>query len=255
MVFGLGHDIRSCDITLKRGNMSIKNFFKIMLTVFSPFIIAACNNSVVKKITPVVVPATPSAHAFKLDIQGSWVSGCKYSQVYRTNITQTLTYIGKTSEVVTKYYPNNTQEAKNTCNDANYQTHIFNEIVFGKVINRGTADQYTKINIIAKKALITALKPAMVTFLNDETLDIRQLIFRNELGTDNTITWLLNKPQNLTIEYTRDKLHGFGAPPVLEIYQVSANTISFGDKNGNLDEDKRPIMLDTTSRYTRPVSQ
>ena len=230
------------------------NPHKKLLTILlftSPFIIAGCGGDAEEKKSPTVGTVTQTPSNVRSDIQGTWVQNCKTDPSGLFKFTKKFTYTDNKLDYVLTYYSIRAED-KGACATEEYKIQITSDMVFNEVINQGSEDEQNKIDITPNKALVTILSTALVTTINAATQDVRQNTYNDNFGVDIT-NWVIDQPTDLTTEYIRDKLFGFGGSE-LDIYHVSGDKLSFGDKGGNLDTDSRPMTI-ATNTLSRNLQQ
>ncbi|MCK5818594.1 MAG: hypothetical protein KAH18_04940 [Psychromonas sp.] len=178
------------------------------------------------------------------NIKGVWMQNCKTDPSGLFKFTKKFIYTTNKLDYVLTYYSIRAED-KGVCATEEYKIEITSDIVFNEVINKGSENEQTKIDMTANKAVVTILSPALVTTINTATQYVRKNTYNDNFGL-NIIHWVIDQPRDLTIEYIRDKIFGLGVPE-LDIYHVSGDKLYFGDKNGNLDSDNRPMTLSTNA--------
>ncbi|MCK5819423.1 MAG: hypothetical protein KAH18_09275 [Psychromonas sp.] len=228
--------------------MKLINSLKIILLFVSPFILAGCNvegemdssNPTTRTRTFMIIPN---------DITGTWKLACSLTANGVYDYTQMLTYTGNKSELVSTFYARRSDSPR--CSIAYYRIQITTDIVFGDMINKGTTDEHTQIDIILNNAIVTMLNDDFLNIINDQDKFYRMSLENGYFGAKIT-NWIKDQPRDVTNEYIQNNTNGFGAT-VLDIYQVLNNKLTFGDKVSNKDADGRPISIERTSPYTRQI--
>lgn len=257
--------------------MKIKNSFKITIIFSSLFLLAGCGpgeiiqeNEDTKSFlysTPEIkntlfstsssrstTTHLPTSTVIPNDIQGTWTMDCRILPEGESSITQKITYTDNKREVMLTYYEQS-EKSWSECKIALYRIQITSDIVFGEVINKDSDDEHTKIDITVNKAVVTVLNASIVEMVNNESNPVYNLMLEYQSHFAIEVSnWVVNEPKDVTKQYINRNIFGNGGS-MLDIYKVSDNQLFLGDKAGNLDEDNRPISLEATSRYTRPVSR
>ncbi|MCK5818595.1 MAG: hypothetical protein KAH18_04945 [Psychromonas sp.] len=232
------------------------NPHKKLLTILlftSAFIIAGCGGDKQENKSPTPTVVTPTSANVRSDIQGVWMQNCKTDPSGMFKFTKKYTYTGNKLDYVLTYYSIRAED-KGVCATAEYKIQITSDIVFKEVINKGSQDEQNKIDMTVNKAVVSILSASLLTTIYTATQDALQNTYNGHFGVDTT-NWVLNQPRDLTTEYIRDKLFGFGGS-LLDIYQVSGDKLSFGDRGGNIDADNRPMTLDTnTNTLSKNLTQ
>ncbi|MCK5819193.1 MAG: hypothetical protein KAH18_08040 [Psychromonas sp.] len=221
---------------------------KIISLFLSAFIITGCGSDEKQK-TSEVTPA--ASHTAQNMFQGTWIVNCRQSnRFHNTKYTSTIEFTGNKMEQVSKYYYG---PYSNNCTRYHlFDTKVSRVVVFREVVNKGTNNEYTKIDSTATKVEQTIIRGVVLTTLNAKF---------NYLGVAVGFTdWKLNEPKDVTDSlFFLDNISGRTGNPfnvgntVLDIIKMSDDTMSFGDHDGNLDSERRPLILDSTQSFPRKV--
>lgn len=213
----------------------------IAILCISPFIFAGCGE------TSARLPPPNFGDISK--IQGVWNVSCRVlPHIADYPTTGKITFSKNSMERVYVFYSGSNGNSNNNgqtpvCNDPVYSATVISNIVLGDVINESTNDEHVNINITGVKATMTFLNQSFIRTLN-------QGVPFN--GIPNGITdWSVGEPRDVTnLRFNNTDVNISNDPyntraPFFDIYQVTGNTLAFGDKSGNKDADGRPIALDT----------
>lgn len=227
-------------------NMKLNNSLKIILLFVSPFILAGCN------VESEIDSSNPTTRTFMMnphDLTGTWKLACSLTANGVYDYTQMLTYTRNKSVLISTFYARRSDRPR--CSIAYYRIQITTDNVFGDMINQGTTDEHTPIDIILNNAIVTMLDDGFLNIINDQDKFFRMSLENGYFGS-NITNWIKDQPRDVTNEYIQNNTNGFGGT-VLDIYQVLDDKLTFGDKVSNKDADGRPISIERTSPYRRQV--
>ncbi|MCK5820181.1 MAG: hypothetical protein KAH18_13305 [Psychromonas sp.] len=217
--------------------MKVNNSIIIALLCISPFIFAGCGE------TSARLPPTNIGDISK--IQGLWNVNCRISpHISAYPNTGTITFSENSMERMYLFYSGEIGNGETPlCSVPLYSVTVISNIVLGEVINESANDEHVNIDITGVKATITFRDANYINAVNQGN----QI---NGLPTEIT-DWTVGVPRDITnFNISNTNINISNDPynirsPFFDIYQVTGNTLAFGDKSGNKDADGRPIALDT----------
>ncbi len=226
------------------GKYSMKptNKFKLGFFLMAALMLTGCKfHSSTSNPTP-----TPNVPPVKTALQGKWESKCyeslgaywhHYKRVYSFDQNQLITNI--------TYYDDALTKTGARCADVGkvLQADFVSNFSIGKVTDPGSSDEHTNINITKTKVVLTPLNASATQVLNNNVDSL--------LGPYKGYgikTWKLNTATDVSTNADAIKaLHINTMMP--DIYNINKHNatgvkgVVFGNTDGNLDPDGRPITL------------
>ena len=229
--------------------MKHKNKFKLVLFCMAVLALAACKGN--QKYANSVPPSpSPSPSPEKAGILGLWSTACEEGTGVRGepsgyHYTKKYYFINDHKvEVVYRFYRDDPKPA-NTCSDSE-NALLVNSIAnytLGNVIDKGSIDEHTNINITNKNVIFLPKKLYIAKIFNDGG-DI------GEIYSGYGLNWRKDFGSSILGQPNANKIFSIGAmaPDILQVSNLKVNgqtikVLKTGDKQGNLDADGRPLAL------------
>lgn len=245
--------------------MKTKNKSKLVFLCVATLMLTACeqsrNSSQSAMPTASGAEASASAPAPVVGptvFEGEWKSSCqKIPDIDSHHYRRVYDFSNNEMKTSIIYYDDALTKDVNRCSDKGklLKASFVSSFTIGTVIDPGQEDEHTNIDITDSKLKVTPLNEAAVDILNNNTDPV--LGIYKGFGIT---TWKLNVTHDLSGNLAARKTFNIGtmAP---DIYKISVDAITeirsfrFGDKQGNIDADGRPINISTGDTSARFVSQ
>lgn len=229
--------------------MKHKNKLKLALFCISVLLLTACNlYSTIKMPNPLGPAPTPA----KAGILGYWSTECLattgdkgYPLGY--HYIKTYYFLSKNKlEVNLKLYQDDTKGG-DTCSTSRYGDLLLtlsSTYSLGMVINKGSNNEHTNLNINTKQAmLLPSIQSIVDTFNSGRSIGM----IYSGYGMTN---WAKDWSVNVTGKANANKIFDIGiiVPDIFQVSTMEVNgqtikVLKTGDMQGNLDQDGRPIKL------------
>ena len=246
--------------------MKIKNYLKLIVFLLSSLMLVACNNNnnnnnhhnhdTVTVQHPSVEAQLPVLRANKVPnqtdlvptistvLEGVWIynkcifdTNNKFSQPNDWYVHTFENYRNRKLEEVSVWSLNSTPP--NSCHRQVLTVNKTFSFTLGDIENKGTQDEYTKINMTPTRLVVTITQEDVVFRLNNQA--------STSLGDDfgfGITNWQIYEPMDLTNNKLAMKYFGLDKTN-LDIFHINKDKIFEGDQGGNKDADGRPITLNT----------
>ncbi|MCK5818593.1 MAG: hypothetical protein KAH18_04935 [Psychromonas sp.] len=201
--------------------MKIKNFAKITTLFLISLMLVACSaksNTALSEPTPATV------------LEGTWTYDCADDPDSDGSLQISKTYADNNVVVSTTSY------FRPDCEAPIMNTKITSNFTIGEIVNKGSKDEYTKIDRTSDKAVVTILDQSTINEANYGAGGL------GDFGFDIT-DWGLNQPRDVTNNKLAIKYYHLGNT-YHNIFKIDSNKLFGGDQGGPKDADGRPTVLD-----------
>jgi len=232
--------------------MQLKKKLQLACFFISVLLLAACGGGETKPppVTPAPKPAPkPVTPEVKL-LTGTWQGPCIKLMPpvvkYRSRAIETFTFTGNTlKHIIQYYYFSSSSKQPKVCTafDKLYSEEYTAKVVSGKTVSPGTSTSHTKINVTRTKLRVRVDTELYMTGFN--TSDVAGNGGLPKGG------WTLNQWRDVTAHVGTRVPYKIGVV-LPNIFRVSSRKIngktqtilSWGNTQGNLDRDNRPLTLE-----------
>jgi hypothetical protein len=194
------------------------------------------------------IKTTQAQTAQNAGLTGTWKYSCRKGKGDAVVQNSTLNFIGTTLiETISFYY---STKIDTGCKlSPRFQVKIEADIVPGKVINAGGANEHTLIGLKITKVEVNPMNMDYVDFLNNRLGNNLSSIFLYK--TYGQTDWKLNTWKNISnIPDSIERIHiGTEMPDIFKISTVTTGNVTHtvlkrGDYLGSFDIDGRPLSLE-----------
>jgi len=224
--------------------MQLKKLLQLACFFVGVILLTACEKRAQEKTPPTVPPPG--------ELIGTWRTACTKNNRVNALFIETFTFTGnKMTDKIEAFSKLDDAKLNPTCNSSLrlWEAEITTNVTLGPTITPGTSTEHTKIDVTTTKLRFKPKIDSVVDFLNTSSDQVDN--DKGYTGYGQT-DWVLNEWKDITdIPAARTNYRIGTMTP--DIFQVSSKQINgqtqkiltWGDKRGNVDRDKRPVTLET----------